>query len=188
MHTNEYQSPTTKSKLRILVTTAQSNGELLKIELENQPDDQGPPYHYHPDQEETFTVLEGRLALRVAGKEFELGPGESATAKRNEAHTFWNPGSEVVRFTSEHRPAHGFEGFITSLYDLDYDGKVDDAGSPQLLQLMALFKPRSGQQFLQGPPQFLQQIGIAVLGRMGLMMGQPGTYVSQRREAGEGPV
>lgn len=43
MHTNEYQSPTTKSKLRILVTTAQSNGELLKIELENQPDDQGPP-------------------------------------------------------------------------------------------------------------------------------------------------
>ncbi len=181
----QYASPTSKSKLRILVTTAQSDGELLKIELENQPNDIGPPYHYHPDQEETFTVIEGRLALKVAGKEFELGPGESATAKKNEAHTFWNPTQDVVRFTSEHRPAHGFEGFITSLYDLDYDGKTNAEGSPDLLQLMALFKARNGEQFLEAAPQFLQRMGIAVLGRVGLMLGRPASYVSKRREAGE---
>jgi len=176
---NLWISPSTKSKLRVLTSTSETSGKSLLIEFENQPDDIAPPYHYHPKREETFTVLEGRLALKVDGKEFELGVGESATAPRGIAHTFWNPTSEVVRFTSEHRPAQDFETFITSLYDLDYDGKSNKFGSPNILQLMALFKVRTGEQFLAASPKFLQKVATSVLGTIGILFGKPSTYVSK---------
>ena len=181
-------SPTTKSKLRVLITTAESSGKLVKIELENQANDIGPPEHYHPDREETFHVIEGRLALRVGGKEFELGPGESATASKFVAHTFWNPGQRVVRFTTTHAPAGNFESFITSLYDLDYDGQTNAQGAPDILQLMALFKARKGEQFLKASPAFLQRIGMNVLGGVAGLLAKPTTYVSQRRETGLPPL
>ena len=176
-------SPTTKSRLRVLVPAAETGGQLLTLEFENQPDDIGPPYHFHPDQEETFTVVEGQLSLRVDGVESVLGPGESATAPRFAPHTFWNATTEPVVFTSEHRPAHQFEGFITSLYDLDYDGLSNDKGSPPVLRLMTLFKDRRGEQWLDGAPVFLQRIGILVLGTIGGWFGYRSTYVSNRRKA-----
>ncbi|NQY95490.1 MAG: cupin domain-containing protein, partial [Campylobacteraceae bacterium] len=157
-------------------------GESLLIEFENQPDDLAPPYHYHPGREETFTVLEGRLSLKVDGKEFELGVGESATAPKGTAHTFWNASSEVVRFTSQHRPAQDFETFITSLYDLDYDGKSSSKGTPNILQLMALFKVRMGEQFLAASPSFLQKIATTILGTIGILLGNPSTYVSKQHK------
>ena len=178
-----WTSPSTKSRLRILVSTAETNGELLKIEFENQPDDIAPPYHLHPDQEEAFTVIEGCLSLRVDGEEHELGPGERIVAPRNAPHTFWNAGTKPVRFTSEHRPAHGFEGFITSLYDLDYDGRSNAKGAPPVLQLMALLKARKGEQFVAGPPQLAQLIGATVLGTIGGVFGYGSTYVSARRRS-----
>jgi len=175
-------SPSTNSKLRILKSTSQASGESLLIEFENQANDIAPPYHYHPSREETFTILEGRLALKVDGKEFELGVGESVTALRGSAHTFWNPTSEVVRFTSEHRPAQDFETFITSLYDLDYDGKSNKNGSPNILQLMSLFKVRMGEQFLNASPSWLQRIATIILGTIGILMGNPSTYVSKEHK------
>jgi len=179
---NLWISPSTKSRLRILKSTSETSGKSLLIEFENQPEDIAPPYHYHPGREETFTVLEGRLALKVDGKEFELGVGETATAPRGIAHTFWNPTSKVVRFTSEHRPAQDFEGFITSLYDLDYDGQSNSMGSPNILQLMSLFKVRMGEQFLFASPQFLQRFATKVLGTIGMILGKPSTYVSKEHK------
>lgn len=176
-------SPTTKSRLRVLVPTVETDGELLTLEFENQPGDIGPPYHFHPDQEETFTVIEGHLSLRVDGKESVLGPGESATVVSFERHTFWNATAEPVVFTDEHRPAHQFEGFIKSLYDLDYDGKSNAKGSPPVLRLMRLFRARLGEQWLDSAPVFLQRVGIFVLGTVGGLFGYGSTYVSERRTA-----
>jgi len=37
--------------------------------------------------------------------------------------------------------------------------------------MVALFKARNGEQYLKAAPKFLQRMGIAVLGREGLMLG-----------------
>lgn len=57
-------------------------------------------------------------------------------------------------FTSEHRPAHQFEGFITSLYDLDYDGYSNAKGSPPVLGLMALSRRDEGSSGLTAHQYF----------------------------------
>jgi mannose-6-phosphate isomerase-like protein (cupin superfamily) len=176
-------SPTMKSRLRILVTTAESGGELLKIEFVNAPDDIGPPCHIHPFQEERFEIAEGRLAFRLDGEERVLGPGEAIVVPPNVPHTFWNPDEQPVRFCSEHRPALGFERFITSLYDLDYDGKAGPKGVPKLLQLMVMLQARRGEEFVAGPPRIAQRIGAAVLGTLGGFFGYRAHYVSERRRA-----
>lgn len=186
MNDDWWISPTMKSRLRIVESTEATGGASLKIEFENLPGDIGPPCHCHPHQEERFTVIEGRLALRVGNQEHELGAGGSIVVPRDSPHTFYNPGAEPVRFTSEHHPALGFERFITSLYDLDYDGLSDEKGMPKLLQLMVMLESRRGEEFLVGPPRLAQRMAAATLGRLGRRLGYRASYVSKRRKAEHG--
>lgn len=183
MNDDLWISPTMKSRLRILQSTAATHGASLKIEFDNDPEDIGPPCHVHPFQEERFTVIEGRLAVRVNGEERELGPGESVVVPKDTPHTYWNPGKVRVRFMSEHFPALGFERFITSLYDLDYDGRSNRQGVPKLLQLMVMLQARNGEEFMDGPPRFAQRMATATLGTLGRLLGYRPTYVSERRRA-----
>ncbi len=172
-----WQSPTAKSRFRVI----ERDAERLIIEFENQPDDVGPPEHLHPTQEEEFSVLDGELLLRVGGREVRLAPGQSFLVPRGTAHTFRNPGTRPVRFTSQHRPPLGFERFLKTIYDLDADGRSDRRGQPGLLQTMVLLRAHPDEQLLAGPPRGLQRAVIAVLGALGRALGYRPEYVSQRR-------
>lgn len=56
-------------------------------------------------------------------------------------HSFCNSSSEWVTFTTENRPAAGFEKFLRGLYGLAIDGKVNADGMPSNpLQLAILLK------------------------------------------------
>jgi len=178
-------SPTTKSRFRVLISTEETNGESVTFEFENQPDDIGPPAHFHPDKEESFTVLKGELTIEVDGKVSILKIGESATVPKKTSHTFWNATQKPVLFTSEHKPAKQFESFIKSLYDLDYDGQVNEKGSPSLLKLMPMIQARKGEQWVKNPPVFIQCIGIFIMGTLGKILGNKKTYVSQKRKLEE---
>jgi quercetin dioxygenase-like cupin family protein len=46
-----------------------------------------PPLHTHP-QDETFTVLEGHLAVQAGAERFELAPGGTAAVPMGVPHTF----------------------------------------------------------------------------------------------------
>ncbi len=176
-------SPTTKSKLRVLISTEETKGESVTFEFENQPNDIGPPIHFHPDKEESFTVIKGELTVEVAGKIKVLKAGESATVPRNTFHTFWNATQNPVLFTSEHKPAKQFESFIKSLYDMDYDGLMNTKGAPPLLKLMPMIQARKGEQWMENPPVFIQRIGIFLIGTLGKIMGNKKSYISQKRRS-----
>ena len=49
-------------------------------------------------QSETFTAIEGTLALRVGGSASASTQGECATVEAGTAHRFWNDGDEPVMF------------------------------------------------------------------------------------------
>ncbi len=50
----------------------------------------GPPLHVHCEQDDTFFVLEGVLAVQAGDELFDLGPGDFATVPPGVPHTFDN--------------------------------------------------------------------------------------------------
>jgi quercetin dioxygenase-like cupin family protein len=50
----------------------------------------GPPLHVHDEQDDTFFVLEGVLAVQVGDEVIDLGPGDFASVPPGVPHTFDN--------------------------------------------------------------------------------------------------
>ena len=71
----------------------------------------GPPPHYHLNEDETFHVLDGRVAFLVDGQWREVSPGTSAFMPRGVVHTFKNVGDHPSRILITATPS-GFENFF----------------------------------------------------------------------------
>ena len=71
----------------------------------------GPPPHYHVNEDETFHVLEGRVAFLSGGEWREVSPGGSAFIPRGVTHTFKNVGDQPSRILIMTTPS-GFEKFF----------------------------------------------------------------------------
>ena len=50
----------------------------------------GPPLHVHREQDDTFFILEGVMAVQVGEEVLDLGPGDFATVPPGIPHTFDN--------------------------------------------------------------------------------------------------
>ncbi len=114
-----------------------------KIRFDLPPGAKGSPLHYHTEMDETFTVLKGCLEMEVGqkGNRRSLQPGESLHVPAGMHHSFCNASNDWVAFTTENRPAEGFERFIRGMYGLAIDGKVNSEGMPtNLLQFAVLLK------------------------------------------------
>ena len=73
--------------------------------------------HVHFKQEETITVVKGRLATQVAGKEPQyFDAGATVSFKPGEIHKFWNAGSEPLIGKGYIKPAHNIEYFLTEIF------------------------------------------------------------------------
>jgi len=71
----------------------------------------GPPPHYHENEDETFHVLEGRVAFLLNGEWNEVGPGGTVFVPRGVVHTFKNVGDKPCRMLNMTTPS-GFEKFF----------------------------------------------------------------------------
>jgi quercetin dioxygenase-like cupin family protein len=89
-----------------------------KLEVHNrvQPGS-GPPMHVHFLQDESLTVVSGKIGAQIAGQApFFAGPGETVTFKRGEVHRFWNAGEDVLVCKGWATPAYNLEYFLTEIY------------------------------------------------------------------------
>ncbi len=80
--------------------------------LETTPPGGGPPLHFHINDDETFHVLEGRVAFFQDSKWQEVGPGGTAFVPRGQVHTFKNVGDGNLRMLLVTAPA-GFDVFFS---------------------------------------------------------------------------
>jgi quercetin dioxygenase-like cupin family protein len=71
----------------------------------------GPPPHYHLNEDETFHVIEGRVAFLLNAEWHELGPRGTAFMPRGVVHTFKNVGDQPSRMLLVTTPS-GFEKFF----------------------------------------------------------------------------
>jgi mannose-6-phosphate isomerase-like protein (cupin superfamily) len=56
------------------------------------------PLHLHRNDDEAWYVLEGALCVRVGNDIVEAKAGSAVFVPRGTAHTYWNPGTELVRY------------------------------------------------------------------------------------------
>jgi quercetin dioxygenase-like cupin family protein len=73
-----------------------STGALTVIETVVEPGS-GPPLHRHPSLDESFYVLQGKLAFRVGAALFTALQGAAVFAARGTPHAYSNQSAEAVR-------------------------------------------------------------------------------------------
>ena len=95
----------------IIHLDGEGTGGKLTVWTEITPPGGGPPPHYHLNQDETFHVIEGRVAFLLNGEWNEVGPGGTAFMPRSAVHTFKNVGDEPSRMLVMTMPS-GFEKFF----------------------------------------------------------------------------
>ncbi|HJP73348.1 MAG TPA: cupin domain-containing protein [Pseudonocardiaceae bacterium] len=111
-------NPISGELITIRTRAEDTGGELLEWELVLAPGGRVPSSHAHPEQQERFTIVDGRLRLRVGGKRMVLGPGDSATIPRGTVHSFANAGTTPVRVNVETRPALAMEALLATAAEL----------------------------------------------------------------------
>jgi quercetin dioxygenase-like cupin family protein len=97
-------------EITILLDGERTGGKLT-MWTEITPPGGGPPSHYHLNEDETFHVLEGRVAFLSGGEWHEVGPGGAAFMPRCVVHTFKNVGDQPSRMLIITTPS-GIEEFF----------------------------------------------------------------------------
>ncbi|HZB06328.1 MAG TPA: cupin domain-containing protein, partial [Thermoleophilaceae bacterium] len=67
------------SEFKVVRSAADTGGEVLELEMFFPPTTEDVPRHIHPEQAETYEVIEGAFKVLVGSEWHELGPGQSAT-------------------------------------------------------------------------------------------------------------
>jgi hypothetical protein len=136
--------------------------------------------HVHPNIEESFTVVHGRLDYRLDGREGVAGPGQRLRIRHGAMHDWWNAGEEEAQVLVEISPAVRFEEMILNAFGLAQEGKTDAKGRLRLLQA-ALF----AQEFddvirFTKPPRAVQRVLFRALASIARALGYEGSYARYR--------
>jgi len=153
-------------------TAADTNGELLEVEMTYRPDSAKPPEHYHPYQEEHFQVLVGAVFTVIDGIDKTYLPGENFSVPIAVPHWMRNTSEEEGRVIWQTLPAMRTETFFETMWGLAADGK----GNPGLLQMAVLGQAYADQFRLTSPPYGLQRFLFYILAPIGKLLGYKAEY------------
>jgi quercetin dioxygenase-like cupin family protein len=158
------KNPASGEKLTIRTTAAETDGELLVVDLELPAGRKVPgPLHRHPRQEERFEVLRGTMRFRMGRKKIVAGPGEVVVVPPGVRHDFANAGDENAVVRVEVRPALEMERMFETAVALAEQGRTMLGGIPKPLDL-ALFVREFDQEVQASfPPMWIQRIALAPL-------------------------
>ena len=98
-------------RLRLVQTAAETNGELLEMEVSYGGDGALPPEHFHPNQLERFEVVEGAVRTIIDGAERRYEAGEKFEVPAGTPHQMAGDGPARLRWrvTPALRTAEFFE-------------------------------------------------------------------------------
>ena len=131
-------NPASGERITFLKTRSDTFGELLELELELTPDGHVPGAHRHPEQTETFHVLDGTMKFRLGMRSIVAGPGDTVEVPVGATHKFANAGDGIARARVEVRPALRMEELLETSVALAEEGRTTRKGMPKPVDL-ALF-------------------------------------------------
>ena len=158
-------------KMVFLQTAAESNGELLQIELFGRPGGEVFGEHVHPQQSERFVVKSGVITLRVDGRELQVKAGEEFTVPPQTPHDWWNKGEEELNVLLEFRPAGDFAEFVTTMFAWAQAGKPEVKGLVNLARYAVIDRKYNHVLQATHPPRFVQKLLFALLYPLGRLLG-----------------
>jgi quercetin dioxygenase-like cupin family protein len=115
-------------RIVVVKTAAETGGELFAFELFLRPGARVPAAHAHPQQQERFTVLDGRVRFRLGTRARVAQAGESVTVTAGTSHSFANVGDDEAHLLVEVRPAMRMEDLLATAAELS-----DAGGRPRRL-------------------------------------------------------
>jgi quercetin dioxygenase-like cupin family protein len=174
------ENPVTGEVVRSLRTAADTDGELVEIEVTVEPDGAVAAAHVHPYQSERFEVLEGTVEFRRGRHTVVVGPGEVVNVAPGLKHSFKNAGDTPARFRCEVRPALQFERFLETMFGLAAAGKTNRKGMPSPLRLAVVANAHFDDVRLPYVPAFLQKTALASGAAFGRLAGFRPTYEPTR--------
>jgi quercetin dioxygenase-like cupin family protein len=174
------ENPVTGERILFRTTAAETDGELVEVEVSVRPGGGVAAGHVHPYQSERFEVLEGTLELRQGRRRITATVGDVVTVTAGTPHSFRNVGEGEARFTCEVRPALGFERFIQTMFALAADGKTSRKGMPSPLRLAVIANAHFDDVRLPYVPAFAQKAALAAGAAIGRLAGFRPTYEPAR--------
>jgi mannose-6-phosphate isomerase-like protein (cupin superfamily) len=166
-------NPVSGERITFRTTSAESNGELVAIDLELPPGGRVPgPLHLHPRQEERFEVVSGTMRFRIRRERVLAGAGDSVVVPPRVPHDFANYGDQAALVRVEIRPALKMEQLFETAVALAEQDRTMLGGIPRPLDL-ALFT-REFEEEVQAafPPRWLQRVALAPLAWFARMRGR----------------
>lgn len=157
-------------------TAADTNGELLEMEATYVPHSEQPPLHYHPYQEEQFEVLAGTYRARIGETEHTFQTGEHFTVPANTPHWMHNISDQEGCLLWQIRPAFKSQAFFETMWGLIADGKTNESGIPNLLQLVVILQAYRNEFRSASPPYPVQRVLFSVLVPIGWLRGYRARY------------
>jgi quercetin dioxygenase-like cupin family protein len=151
-------------RARIIQSAAATGGEFVEMDC-TADSGSGTMVHFHPDQEETFTVQQGQLEVLRDGSWQPVRAGESHTVPRGAVHAWRNGGPAPACFLNVHRPALGFEAHMRTLHRLAGEGKIRSTRDVRSVIYMCMSAAEHQPDVTIRPPQWVVQ-GMARLGRL----------------------
>ena len=148
----------TGQQVVFLQTALDSGGHILTMQMSYQGIGPEPPVHFHPHQEEIFTVKRGMLSIRLNDKVEQFPAGSLIHIPRNTPHAMWNGQEGETLVTWEVRPALHTEYFIENVFGLSNNLRTNRKAVIGFLQELAFAKHFSREFRLQRLPYGLIQL------------------------------
>jgi quercetin dioxygenase-like cupin family protein len=145
------------------------DGENLWVDAWLEPGGALPP-HYHPQQEERWSVVEGEVRFQLGKEKRVIGPDDGAMIVRpGTTHGLESSSDREVHLRCHVVPARGLQSFLEESAEAAREGLIRRGGIPRNLR-----GARWGARFLKRhredvvmtfPPRFVQSAMIGLLGR-----------------------
>jgi quercetin dioxygenase-like cupin family protein len=98
-------NPISGERIVIRESGAETDGRLLAFDLYLPARAHVPAAHAHPEQEERFTVVSGRMRFRLGRRTILAAAGDTVVVPPGTGHWFGNAGPQVAHARVEARPA-----------------------------------------------------------------------------------
>ena len=161
-----------------------SAAEKLVWELQLAPGGRVPSTHAHPEQQERFTVLHGRMRFRIAGRSMTLLAGGTATVPPGTVHSFANPGPMPARVLVETSPALDMEALLETAAAIARDQKAAARAFPRVFDLVLFMRDFEREVTAPYLPTALVRLVVGAFARLAGMFGAAARY---RRLRGAAP-
>jgi quercetin dioxygenase-like cupin family protein len=156
-------------QLTFLKFTENENGGILEIENNVHPGG-GPPMHVHHLQDESLTVIKGKLGAKIEGRGTSFhSEGETVTFRRGEVHRFWNAGDDTLICRGWVTPANNLEYFLTEIFS---STKANGGKSPSTFDGAYLLSKYKSEVDMMEIPTFVKKIIFPITLTLGKLAGK----------------